>query len=324
MINTLLVGLLGLLSLVLFPFSQSFWILFSGLMLAQIKIQDTFWRRQRFLWFTGLIAACMVLIANYLATHVFLLAAFLFTTTFFSAYYGRLKIDYLVPALIVNTLAVVSGGLMVPDDQGHIRFLAVIIAVALVAIVRCLTWPFTLKKELSNLFKESLRAINQLQQTIFSLYLKRDYTERHYFYEKELHDSRFVIFSVLNRLRILIGKLNSSQKIKYQTRLDQLDNLFELIDSLASLRFREKDLATLEVTEKEFREVSNHIEAAIHKIIKKEHVDSQEYSFNELELLFQQTLQVVSNEPFVYLVFIHDVKKIFNLLAMLSKDMRFE
>jgi hypothetical protein len=146
----------------------------------------------------------------------------------------------------------------------------------------------------------ALYRLNQLQNKIFFIYLKRNYSEKHYFYEKELHQDRLRYFSVIVRLY---------QSSLPKKTLEKMDELFEIITSMGNLRYRLKDDAIFEVCELELLNTTQAISRIFHLLMKNKNIDTSDLfaCIQSLESIYQRTLAVVLKEPVLFLIFIHDL-----------------
>lgn len=135
------------------------------------------------------------------------------------------------------------------------------------------------------------REFNYFQEIIFMIYLNRDYVERHYFYEKQLHQLRLTIFSKI---------------LKHPAT--HLDIFFEILTSLGNLRYRIKDLSILEVCELELRNISKNLSILLTQKKCSEKNDTNFLnSIHAFESMYRKTLQVVVQEPLDLLIFIQNL-----------------
>jgi len=156
--------------------------------------------------------------------------------------------------------------------------------------------------------------------TLFTLYQKRDYLERYYFYEKKLHQERLVFLKNIK----MLGALNSRHR-ETSTVIQQLNNLFDLILSIGSLRYRIKDHAVLEVEEQEFFSISNNLSILLRKLAKSQEItDANIESLKDAVLAFDSVyraaLQVSVENPIVYFIFMQNIEWIADELLTLSNS----
>ncbi len=156
----------------------------------------------------------------------------------------------------------------------------------------------------TKIFSNYFKILNQLQELIFSCYIKRDYFEKRYQYEENIQQIRKQLFEVMKKLRLLFG--GETKKIS------QFENLYEIIFSLGTLKLRVPDQATFEVCENEMKILSNCLAKillgfSLHKNSLPQLIDAFAGAVNGFEELYQSTLQVVSYEPIVFLFFVQDL-----------------
>lgn len=138
-----------------------------------------------------------------------------------------------------------------------------------------------------------LQQIDQLQKIIFSIYVARDYAERHFYYEKKLQEKNR---SVLIEL----------QKLTKELTADSIQQCYEITLEISSLRYRLKDHTLLEMCYQELTDISHAISTMIECIITP--TENSENSLNDsilsLENIYQNALQVALPNPIVFLIFI--------------------
>jgi|SRR5579872_2227269 len=158
-------------------------------------------------------------------------------------------------------------------------------------------------------------ALNQLQKIIFSCFFKQDYIVNYYFYEQKIHKARLKLFRAIKKIRGLATKDNP-------VNLAKLENLYEIIFSLDTLKLRVADHATFEMCEMEFKKLSaclsNTLEYINLFLDKQQHVHSDldniakmmgklSHQIDALEELYRSTLQVVAKDPIFFLFFVQDL-----------------
>lgn len=152
-----------------------------------------------------------------------------------------------------------------------------------------------------------LKSLDKLQKIIFYIYLKRNYAEQYYQYEKDLY------FSSADAINSILRIKKTDEKISIQ-----LNKIYEIIISLASLRYRIKDHTTFEVCEKELfaltTSISNNINDLINLIKKKptkHDLKNMRTSIKGFNKIYENTLQLVTNEPVQFLIFICGLKDLY-------------
>lgn len=161
------------------------------------------------------------------------------------------------------------------------------------------------------------KALDQLQIAIFNCYIQKDDGINHFKYELKIHKSRVKILRTMKNIRIMNGQSS-------QDKLAKLENLYEIIFSLNTLKIRILDPATFEICEEEFKRISFKITDAIkHIVILLGNCSTQtshtlvddtakiigllSNNIDAFEELYRSTLQVVSSEPIFFLFFVQDL-----------------
>lgn len=301
----------AIVALLIFQFwnpPEGSWLIFSAIIFVNFQIEDSFVKNQGSILILGLFLLVMILMSHFLSGYFFLLAGFLFTTVFWGIYLGLKQPVLLYPALIINLTGLLA--LNLPLIQTIHRIEAVGVGLIISLIIRSLVWPPTLKNNFQQCYDEYLIALQALQKQLFEIYLKRDYSDKKYFYERELHQKRFKIFHTLNKMGILTDKMPPQMTQFYSQLLTDLNGLTEHIISLGNLRYRIKDYSTLEVCEKELTASMEAIQQAIEALQTTKKFTINDEFIIAFEMIYQTTLKVVTNEPWIFLVFIHNIKEL--------------
>lgn len=171
----------------------------------------------------------------------------------------------------------------------------------------------TLKKILNQKTHEKFfTAANQIHEMIFSIYHHRDYVEKRYQYEKKLHKLRFNLMQIMQRARFVLTA----------DALSQLENIYELLFSLGFLRLRITEHVTFEVSDREFTHLTQAIKKIFAALGRAEEADLRALSnaIDAFEIINQNTLQVVTYDPMVYLMFIQDLRMLSNALLLVQES----
>jgi len=173
------------------------------------------------------------------------------------------------------------------------------------------------------------KALNQLQIVVFSCYIRRNYPAKSHFYEQEIHEHRLKLLIAMQKMRTVAAQ-------DTQNNLGKLENLYEIIFSLNTLKLRITDHTTFEICETEFKTISRSLSDALQHVIiflnwqcdqpKKislENVSDPKASalldgaakvigslsnkIDALDELYRNTLQVTSADPIFFLFFIQDL-----------------
>jgi len=168
-------------------------------------------------------------------------------------------------------------------------------------------------------FKASIhyfKALDKLQIAIFNCYLREDYLENNHFYEQQIHKARLTLLYAMKKIRSIA--IQGSQD-----KLARLENLYEIIFSLNTLKLRISDPATFEICAAEFEDISRRLTDSLkHIILLLDNIsEPKSVSIGEtakimgrlsnkidvLEEFYRSTLQVVSPDPIFFLFFVQDL-----------------
>lgn len=276
----------------------------------------------------GMVIAINVLIANYAASLYYLLACYLFLTTFMMVYVGFSHLQLFFATFVINMLGIISAGNPAAPEDLITRIGCVLVGTVVALIITAIIWPPRSTHLLRQQFVDCLEEMDKLQQQIFSIYLKRDYPERHFYYEKKLNHEQQYLFCVMEKARFLLTKLKKPQAEKFKPVFSDLSELFEIIISLGNLRYRVKDYATFEVCEKEFllvtKNLSNMLMLLAQKICGEAKINETSFNFKPyvqaLEAIYSGALRVVSKEPIVFLIFMQNLNALETNLKTLAVD----
>ncbi len=307
---------------------QGNWLIFTSFILVQIPA-DSRTKSILISLCTGISIAINVFILNCISTQYLLLAFYLFFTTFITMGIGLRKINYFYPMLVFNLFGMIAAGLHVDFARDLNRVESVFLGTLLASILQSILWLPRANQTLKYLLSDIFATFNKMQLQLFNILLKRDYKDYHYWYEKKLHAERQRIFDLMDRYRRLS---NTNQKW-----IGQLENIFENLIALGSLRYRVQDHSTFEVLEKELKNISEIISLIFSKlcislhplkkiIFKRPQIDIMENIENLLdniqilEGVYEKTLRIVSKDPIVYLIFIQVLKELQSELTILAND----
>lgn len=165
-------------------------------------------------------------------------------------------------------------------------------------------------------YRKLLKNLNVLQQKIFYIYLKQDYAEKHFIYERDFH---FINESIFQQMKTL--RRSTSLKL-----IESVNHMVEILMALGQLRYRIADPTTFAVCEKEFVLLSKTIDTIFLKLAKgnaqvETELEKLTSAIQAFEAVYRATLQVVSKEPMIFLIFIYDLYAMRDELAELKQVM---
>ncbi len=164
-------------------------------------------------------------------------------------------------------------------------------------------------KKITRLLPVYFSLLNQIQLIVFSAYIKQDYFEYQLQYEKQLITKTKALFSWLKKMR---GVANT--KVDWEC-IRCCENLYESIFALELLKHRAIDHATFEVCRHEMQQVSQGLSLLLQGENKLEAQALLNEAINALENIFQTTIQFITVDPVIFLLFIRDIKNTNNEIS---------
>lgn len=154
-------------------------------------------------------------------------------------------------------------------------------------------------------------AINQLQETLFVAYLKRDYYAKPFFYEKKLHYARQKFFRVMLAIR---KSLASSQ-------LALFEQLYEILFSMNSFKLRIGDHVAFDVCEQELQLITKSLQKILSALSHRQEVNFSDLqnAVERFEEVNRGAFQVVSDEPIVFYLFLQDLRALCQCLEQIHQ-----
>jgi uncharacterized membrane protein YgaE (UPF0421/DUF939 family) len=294
--------------------SQSYWLIWSALILSLITSGDSFKRRITMIVITGLTAAFACFIAGCLTPITILLGIYLFIITLVCAVASQLYPRYFFPTFIINLFVILSST-SVSFAENTERFVFISIGVVIAAVLQIIFYPYFIRNERQSYLLIALRSLKKLNNDIFSCLLEPAYSDNIYLFERRLHASKNQFIQALSRLRevtqLAETKLNEDERAAHEHLLLNLDLLFENMLDYSQLRRRVTDYTTLSLCSQELKNISLEIDKSIDGLIN--HVSHKKFYpnlnkltqyVNQLESHYHHVLQIASREPLVFLLFI--------------------
>jgi hypothetical protein len=309
----------------LFQWHESYWIIITALLGVQFCPQ-VLWRDSIIILLcSGFIAALLAVLCCVLFSNVFCLAVFIMLVTGLSIYLGVRYAVIRGMAFIINFIVTLSAGILVSQPFVTQRFLCVLLGFGVAAFLQLVFFPSRSGVLAKTSLIDCFGRLSQLNRAIFSCFISRDYPQKHYLYDKELHKKRADFLFAITKAREAGLKLRNGQ---FSLILDQVENLYEMILSLGILLHRVGDHTTFEVASVEFTALAVSIADCFQMLedkIQYPHSPTRmDESFTEaifqLEEINRSALQVVAREPIVFMFFINDLNELKDTLLAVAAD----
>lgn len=285
--------------------SQSYWMVWSALLLALITTGHTFWRRIMIIALTGIIMCVTVFIIGIISGSIELLAVFMFMLTCALVYTGQAHPKYFYIVLIINLLSILSIGYLSISQENIVRSEYVLVGTAVALSFQIIFLPYFKRDEYKAYIKITLHNLRSLSKEIFSCLTSPEYIDNVYLFERRVHQAKNKYLASISCLRQLDASTNN-----FTSYLELWHD--NLIDS-GQLRRRVSDYATLSVCKDEMMSVAKNI-ADIFSILEKgsKEINTQHLnlSINRLDENYQGVVKIASREPLVFLLFINSMKSL--------------
>jgi hypothetical protein len=292
--------------------NETYWMLWSALILALMQYGDRFYTRVGAIIVTGTIVAMGALLSSLLSLIMPLFVLYLAIVTFVSAYIMQRNPNYFYPVLIINLLIITSGMVFSPLVSGIERAEFVLLGTAIACGCQLIFLPFFLRSETQSLVMRCLVQMEKLENDIFSFYLNPDYSENVYLFEHRMHKQKNKCMQLLLSLHEL-----ESKKIKTSPTVIILEQIFDSLLAIAQLRHRVTDHTIFAVCFNEMNAIHEEITKNMHEMLavyrhKNPYMNTSglQDKIERLEENYQTVLQVTSREPMMFLLFITSLKSL--------------
>lgn len=297
-IRALVVTGLAFLSSYVIGWQAAGWIVFIAILFIQLKPTLFFWRDCVGMLALSILLTMSVSVVFYIENHFFWLACFLSLVTLLSVYLNYSKSTLFV--IVIPIISMIS--VMLPPFL-FVRASYIFVGVGLALITKLTIMPPNRLRESRREQAVYLNSLNEYQKYLFWLYVSRNYTKNHFFYEKQLHIQRVKAMNCLENFRMLEVK-----------NIDAFEKLFEVMLSLGDMRYRIKDFSIFEMSEKELISISNALSILLKQIEinSKSSVDfsTLETAIELLEDLNRNTLQIAVADPLAFTIFIQYLRSL--------------
>lgn len=299
-VRTFCVAAIAFFCYLYFKLVDGYWLVLTSILLVQINPNNFFWRNLISPFVCGILIASTVFLIYLLGSHYLVLTGLVFIVTFLCVSIGLIKSELFLPAMLINLLIIMALGTPMRFEDMLMRIQWIVLGSLLAMLMKILLGPPGVKRHWREQVANYLQAINQLQKYFFWIYVARNYLDKAFFYEKELHKQRLCVLKYIENIKLL------------NIASFEFEKLFEITLALGDMRYRVKDFTTFEMSEKEFIAISNSLndlfnQAAKQLLLgKKINLDCSQLisAIAALEDITRGTLQIASAEPVVFVIFI--------------------
>jgi hypothetical protein len=319
----LVTALFGLAFALVFPFAESYWLVLS--ILAAFYLANTQIVPQTNPSFicVGLVIALLVALSGYLAGWHWVQAVFLLLTIMATAAIGVWQPRYWRVVFITNYLLILAAAIGVGSTEALQRYFYVACGFMLVAGMRWIMFHSSTTRQLKWFFANCLMKAAALSDTMFAVYLARDYQEKLFVYEKKLHWQRNAFLISLTTLRNVLRQFKHSKRADFVKLLHYVEQLYEILLAIGLLGYRVTDHTTFEVANKEIlalgEGVAAYLKALAAQLSRGSLVVPVNFSesITELQDINNDALIVVAPDPMVFILFIQDFYALHELFTQM-------
>ena len=310
---------------------QSYWLVLSALILSLITIGDTFSRRVFAITLTGVACTLSVLISGIISGVPIIQAVFLALLTVGCVYVGQYFSRYFLLFLTINLFALVSGTMPASLPQVTDRMMFVFCGMVIAIFFQIVFLPGFLRHELRSWLRKALLRLAATNQEIFSSFLRAEYANNLYLFEKRIHVQKNKYMQTMEALREVASQASAALKHEearvLKKLLDELDYIYSIILDCAQLRRRVSDYTIFNLCYNEMTAIAQEINKLVLAVI-----SVYAYQNNQIDVLalavkirhlednYQNVLQVTAREPLVFLLFIASLKILNEELVKLYEE----
>lgn len=328
LVYVLLVSITALLVFTFLDYSQKYWLVSSAFLFSLIFRGDSFFERLIILSLTGLIAAAVIFVAGFIP--VFSLEAiYLCVVTICLLLFSQRYPNYLISTLFINVFVIIAVCTSVSLSENIARAVFILCGTAIVMIAQCIFQYHFKRNAITSWLIISLQQLKWLSVEIFACYTQEEYVDNLYLFERRLHLQKIKVMQSLNNFHAAVRCLDRASRqaedilkkpIAHQQlneQLQMLSQIYDLMLSLAKLRWRVTDFTIFRVCDNEMRGIENalnQIFLMLARKIKNQRIQVESYplaqAINRFEETYQHVIQVTAREPLVFLLFINDLKEL--------------
>lgn len=299
--------------------TQSYWLIFTVLMLPQITLGYRYQSKVGLLLLVSSIIVLMVWLAGYMTGWVVWQSVYVFAIIFFTTTLGYYYQRLCLASFIINVFAIFALSLPLSsvDNIARIGFIA-----AGTGIVLCChivtTWPFAMRA-LRLSVTQAIASFAALSNQVFMCFLQQDYQEAIYLFEARLHYKKLRFLQAQDKIRFCTHVSRKHRAIIAKL-LANFARLHDIMLDCAQLRYRVSDQTVFQICDNELSMIATSLHTLLSRMVTTRRClaaqqnqltdDSDAFaaSITQLEDNYYHVLQVAAHEPLGFLLFIHSLK----------------
>ena len=115
-------------------------------------------------------------------------------------------------------------------------------------------------KKMFNLYADYFKALDQLQARVLICYTAKDFLAKNFSYERKIYRARLRLFSMMKKIRVMVEQ----EKVPH---LSALENIYEIIFSLNTLKLRVSDVSVFEIFQDEIKALTQDLGIVLQQMI---------------------------------------------------------
>lgn len=298
---------------------ESVWLFASVLLLLNLSLETTLWRRTIEIASTTLLTVTLVFCGTLLAALIPAQIIFFSIVTGCCVYMGAKYSQSAYAWFIINFLTVLSLQSDASFSAAIQHVDAVLAGAAIVLLAQIILLPFFNRDEYHRSRRLTLYRLSRMSSVIFTCLLSPDYPDNIYLYERRVHKQKI---KCLNRMSLLSARekaAGKSVRVSYE-----MQTLFEMIIDIGQIRRRVTDHTVFALCSDELTGIN----VAINQTFTALGANNQKKIADGLRLLYKYIIQFESNyehilrvtarEPLVILLMLGTLKSLLEECQQIS------
>lgn len=300
------------------PHDQNNWLPWSALMLSLITLGDTFSHRLIIILLTGFASSLVVFLGGCMAAFIPLLAITLFIITVANFFLKRRYPDYFIPFFIINLFALLTVGTLPTFSENMVRVAFILTGTGIALFFQFIFIRHFTLNECRSWLIITIRNMALLNQDIFSCFLRKEYNDNLYLFERRIHTNKTKCMQSISKARTITEhsakKMHKEQKRRIDQLITKLDKLYEIMLDYAQLRRRVSDHTVFFLCASELEAIAKEIgrlfSALSRNVFSAIEIDTTPLTekIRDFEDNYLHVLQVTAREPLVFVLFISSLK----------------
>ena len=298
------------------PSPQSDWLLWATFFFALAAPLNQPFMRMLSIVLASLLVASGVFLAGLLGVHPFFIAIYLSAITFVCVWWAIQRPSDAYLAVAANFLILIAANSTPPLSENIDRAVYILCGGAIAAFFQLMFAPCYARQQLSFWTIKTIEDLSLVSQELFACFLRPEYADNVYLFEKRLHLCKMRFIRSMASLRDSIGAPALAAEHLNQ-RVRRLDLIFDVLMDCAQMRRRVSDHTVFALCTGELKGVSVEMQNVFRQMIgvakkRQEVVDTQGLAerIRLFEDNFQSVLRIVAREPLAFLLFIASLKNL--------------